>query len=120
MAEHKRVKPLVSLAVTNRKSSRSFLFNQNRQLCGWKNNQTGEERISRLNETPLVPASFTCVHVIEPAMLGMIKQTGKFSIIDTYLDLAKENHIHGYFHNQDCVIDVGKPESIKEAEKYFP
>jgi NDP-sugar pyrophosphorylase family protein len=63
--------------------------------------------------------AFTCVHIIEPALLSLIKQEGKFSIIDTYLEIAKNHTIRCYSHNEDTTVDVGKPESVKEAEKYF-
>lgn len=118
-AYHQKHKPLATLAVTNRKSSRNFLFNDEKILCGWINHSTGETRMARLQEQALIAGAFTCVHIIDPSIFTLIKQTGKFSIIDTYLDLAKNHDIRGYFHNQDCVIDVGRPESIAEAEKYF-
>ncbi len=63
-AYHHEKKGIATLAVTNRKSSRSFLFDQENLLCGWENNQTGEQKISRTHN-PLHPAAFTCVHVIE-------------------------------------------------------
>lgn len=116
---HQKHKPLATLAVTNRKSSRNFLFNDDEILCGWINHSTGERRMARIQEEQFKEGAFTCVHVIDPAIFPLIKQTGKFSIIDTYLDLAKNHEIRGFFHNQDCVIDVGRPESIIEAEKYF-
>jgi NDP-sugar pyrophosphorylase family protein len=116
---HNRHKPLATLAVTNRKSSRNFLFNEEMILCGWINNTTGETRMARPAEKNLLPGAFTCVHIIEPAIFPLVKQQGKFSIIDTYLDLARDQEIRGFLHNQDCVIDVGRPESIIEAEKYF-
>jgi N-acetyl-alpha-D-muramate 1-phosphate uridylyltransferase len=116
---HNDFKPLATLAVTNRKSSRNFLFNEDMILCGWINNSTGETRMARPGEKNLLPGAFTCVHIIDPAIFPLVKQKGKFSIIDTYLDLARDQDIRGFFHNQDCVIDVGRPESIIEAEKYF-
>jgi N-acetyl-alpha-D-muramate 1-phosphate uridylyltransferase len=116
---HNRNKPMATLAVTNRKSSRNFLFNEEMILCGWINNTTGETRMARPDEKNLQPGAFTCVHIIDPAIFRLVKQKGKFSIIDTYLDLAKNQVIRGFMHNQDCVIDVGRPESIIEAEKYF-
>lgn len=116
---HKRTSPLATLAVTNRKSSRNFLFNDEMILCGWINNTTGETRMARPSEKKLQPYAFTCVHIIEPTIFPLVNQKGKFSIIDTYLDLARDHDIRGYVHNQDCVIDVGRPESIIEAEKYF-
>jgi NDP-sugar pyrophosphorylase family protein len=119
LSYHNHHKPLATLAVTNRKSSRNFLFNDDMILCGWINNSTGETRMARPDEKKLQPGAFTCVHIIEPVIFPQVKQKGKFSIIDTYLDLAKEFEIRGFLHNNDCVIDVGRPESIIEAEKYF-
>jgi NDP-sugar pyrophosphorylase family protein len=116
---HEVHKPLATLAVTHRKSSRNFLFDDAMRLCGWTNLQTGEKRMSRPYTDQLQPLAFTTVHVIDPAIFPLITQEGKFSIIDTYLDLARNHEIRGYLHDQDCVVDVGRPESVAEAEKYF-
>lgn len=115
---HKKKNGLVTLAVTQRKTSRNFLFNDDHLLVGWENNKTGEQKISR-SSVVTYPGAFTCVHIIEPRMLGMIRQEGKFSIIDTYLDLAKNNDIYVYDHTGDVVVDVGKPEAIQKAELFF-
>jgi N-acetyl-alpha-D-muramate 1-phosphate uridylyltransferase len=119
LSYHTKHKPLATLAITNRKSSRNFLFNEDMILCGWINNTTGETRMARAAENNFQQGAFTCVHIIDPAIFSLVKQNGKFSIIDTYLDLARDHDIRGFWHNQDCVIDVGRPESITEAEKYF-
>ena len=115
---HKKHKGLVTLAVTQRKTSRNFLFDEKQLLIGWQNNKTGEQRMAR---TSLItyPGAFTCVHIIEPEMPSLITQEGKFSIIDTYLELAKTNDIYLYDHTGDVVVDVGKPESIQRAEEFF-
>ena len=115
---HKEKNGVATLAVTNRKSSRSFLFDEDDILCGWENNQTGLQKISRPDHLTH-PSAFTCVHLIETSMLKMIQQEGKFSIIDSYLDIARSHNIYGYDHSDDIVVDVGKPESILLAEKYF-
>lgn len=117
-AYHLRKKGLVTLAVTTRKTSRNFLFNEDHLLVGWENNKTGEQRISR-QSIVTYPGAFTCVHIIDPKMPKLIQQEGKFSIIDTYLDLAKTNDIYVYDHTGDVVVDVGKPESIQKAEQFF-
>ena len=117
-AYHLQKSGLATLAITNRNSSRSFLFDKESLLCGWENNQTGELRLSR-SSAALHPAAFTTVHLINPSMPKMVHQEGRFSIIDTYLELAKTEQIYGYNHSGDVVVDVGKPESILIAEKYF-
>src|SRR5690606_35683312 len=48
---HLENQPLVTLAVSDRKSSRKLLFEENKQLKGWKNLNSGERIIS--SEKPL-------------------------------------------------------------------
>lgn len=43
---HKSNQALISFGITNRKSSRNFLFDEHNRLCGWENNVTGEQKIS--------------------------------------------------------------------------
>ena len=45
--------------------------------------------------------------------------SGKFSLIDVYLKLAKEQLIMGYNHSGDKLVDVGKPDSVSIAESHF-
>ncbi|HAO47247.1 MAG TPA: sugar phosphate nucleotidyltransferase [Ferruginibacter sp.] len=116
---HQQHKPLISFGVTNRETSRYFLFDKNNRLCGWRNIKTGEEKIS-IDGPGLVQKAYSCVVVFEPEVFGLIKQTGKFSLTETYLDLAKEQLILGYDHSGDKLVDVGKPDSVAVAEKYFP
>lgn len=119
MAFHQQHKPLISLGVTNRKSSRVLLFDADNRLCGWRNLQTGEEKIS-IKKDYLIQKAYSCVVIYEPQIFSLIKQTGKFSIIDSYLDLAAKHVILGYDHSLDKFVDVGKPDSIVMAEKLFP
>jgi NDP-sugar pyrophosphorylase family protein len=118
LAFHHHHKPLISFAVTNRQTSRYFLFDENNRLCGWRNVKTNEEIIS-LNRPGLIQKAYSCVVVFQPEVFGLIKQTGKFSLVETYLDLAKDNIILGYDHSDDKLVDVGKPESVAVAEKIF-
>jgi N-acetyl-alpha-D-muramate 1-phosphate uridylyltransferase len=115
---HKDYKPLVSFGVTNRKTSRYFLFDEYDRLCGWRNKKTGEEIIA-IQKNKLVERAYSCVVVFEPKIFSLIPQRGKFSIVETYLSLAKDNLILGYDHTGDKFADVGKPESVPAAETLF-
>jgi len=115
---HHQHKPLISFGVTNRATSRYFLFDDSSRLCGWRNTKTGEEKIS-VNKPALVQRAYSCVVVFQPEIFSLIKQKGKFSLTETYLDLAKDHTILGYDHSGDKLVDVGKPESIEIAEKLF-
>lgn len=115
---HKKFHPLATLAVTSRSTSRYFLFNKKNELCGWKNLKTNEERLVR-PEKNLIPKAFSGIHIIEPAIFQMMNKEGKFSIVDVYLELCSGNKIVAYDHSEDILIDVGKPDSISQAEAIF-
>jgi N-acetyl-alpha-D-muramate 1-phosphate uridylyltransferase len=116
--QHRLRKPLATLAITNRKSSRYFLFDENNVLCGWQHAGTGEIKLVRAAE-PLQPFAFSGIHIIHPAIFPLIKREGKFSMVDVYLDLCGQHEIHGFNHSDALVMDVGKPGAAEEAEKYF-
>lgn len=115
---HQQGDSLATLAVMERASSRQLLFDQNMVLCGWENNQTGQQRISRPVDAPLQRA-FSGVQVISHQLLEGISQEGKFSIIDVYLEAAKTGIVSGYDHSGNVFIDVGKPESLAQAGFLF-
>lgn len=109
---------LVAFAVSERPSSRNILLDAANQMCGWQNNQTGETKLVR-HEADLRPVAYSCVVVYHPEIFRQIRQTGKFSIMETYLDLAAEYPIHGFPHQGDRWVDVGRPESVAVAERLF-
>jgi NDP-sugar pyrophosphorylase family protein len=123
---HTKRQPLISFGVTSRETSRYFLFDENDRLYGWRNTKTGEEKGPHLTspqgggiKPDLVQKAYSCVVIFQPEVFNLIKQTGKFSLTETYLDLAKDNLILGYDHSGDKLVDVGKPESVAIAEKLF-
>ena len=118
LAFHQQNKPLISFGVTNRKTSRYFLFDETNRLCGWKNTVTEQEKIA-IHQNDLQLKAYSCVVVFEPAIFSLIRERGKFSLTETYLDLAADNLILGFDHSGDKFIDVGKPESVAIAEMMF-
>lgn len=119
IAFHKKQKALISFGVTNRKTSRYFLFDENNRLCGWQNTKTGDEKIV-IQKAGLVEKAYSCVVVFDPEIFNLIPFTGKFSLVDVYLQLAASHAILGYDHSGDKFVDVGKPENISVAESLFP
>ena len=116
---HLHQRPLITFGITNRKTSRYFLFDDMNRLCGWRNVKTGEERLA-IQKQNLKEKAYSCVVVFEPGIFSLMRQLGKFSLVETYLDLAPNHLILGYEHSQDKLVDVGKPESIGIAEAMFP
>lgn len=114
---HKKIKDFATLAVSDRESSRKLLFNDEMILRGWLNVQTGEQRLAEFNKG-FKALAFSGIHCINPLIFEKIKRKGKFSVMEEYLDLMQTEQIHGFVHDS-ILIDVGKPQSIAEAEKYF-
>jgi NDP-sugar pyrophosphorylase family protein len=110
---------LISFGITDRQTSRYLLFNKENRLCGWRNVKTGEEKIV-IPDPDLTQKAYSCVVLFDHRIFDLIPFTGKFSLIDVYLALAKDHLVMGYDHTGDRFVDVGKPESIVTAESLFP
>ena len=115
---HKLNKALATLAVSNRDTSRYFLFDENNLLSGWENIKTNQKIITRPNSN-LTRKAFSGLHIISPEIFKHITQTGKFSMVDVYLELSKTYIIKGFDQGNCKFLDVGKPESIAQAELMF-
>jgi len=117
IAAHKADDAMATLAVMKRDSSRQLLFDEHMILCGWANNNTHQQRISR-EVSWMQLFAFSGIQVLSPEILQM-PFTGKFSMIDVYLHFAKDHIIRGYDHTGNVFIDVGKPESLEKAAYLF-
>ena len=116
--QHITQKSLATLAVTTRITARYFLFDELDNLCGWKNENTGEQKISK--EVPVsTQKAFSGIHIISPDIFSLMKQEGKFSMIDVYLELSKTHPVTAFDHSTSKFVDVGKPEGISKAERLF-
>jgi len=80
--------------------------------------KTGCEK-NFIHKQNLIKMGYSCVVIFQPEIFSLIRQKGKFSIMDSYLDLAADHLILGYDHSGDKLVDVGKPESVGIAEKLF-
>lgn len=109
---------LVTFGVADRPTSRYLLLDTEDRMCGWTNIKTGERKV-RLEHAPLHPMAYSCVVVFEPTIFEKMHFSGKFSLIDVYLDLAATERISGYNHTGDRWVDVGKPDAVAIAESLF-
>ena len=117
MHQHLKERPLATLFVMQRKTSRYLMFDQRMQLSGWKNVKTGKEKISR-KVTPVKDFAFNGIHIIQPEIFKLLPKQRKFSIISAYLDLATHHKISGYPDPEAGFLDIGKPEKLEEAERF--
>ena len=111
---------LVTLAVKERRSSRHLLFDGAGRLDGWRSDVTGETRMVRPTAGPVVPVPFMGVYAMSPAVLARMTDTGPFSIIDFFLDLAGGGERVQAFRAEEARwADLGSVDRIASAERLF-
>ena len=114
IAFHNQHKPLGTLAVTNRESSRVLLFDEEPKLCGWRNLKTNETK-GKSGQSK----AFSGIQVLDPAIFELIIFEGKFSMIDVYLHLCTSQSFVPFDHSGGVFMDIGTVEKLAEAEKIF-
>jgi len=116
---------IATLAVTNRVSSRNLLFTTEGNLIGWRNNTTREEKWAGVNNTEQptgnhsIAKAFSGIQILHSSFYSTNNRSGKFSLIDAYLQVATKGTIGYYDHSDSILLDVGKPENIEKAETLF-
>lgn len=108
---------IATLAIRQRRSSRYLLFDDHLLLSGWRNEKTGEYKLSRSSEEKkLEDWAFSGIHAISPSFFDYLSSTESvFSIIDTYLEASTNETITGYPHPDDIWLDVGKIPQLEKA-----
>ncbi|MEN8121261.1 MAG: nucleotidyltransferase family protein [Bacteroidota bacterium] len=114
---HVNSNALVTMAVKQRQTSRQLLFDSEGNLCQWKNIETGEIKNARTAFGELNPLAFSGIHVLDTKIFDHFTEKGKFSIIDTYLRLAKKFVIRSYIHNYSKWFDMGRYQYVQEFNK---
>lgn len=113
--QHQQEQVLTTLAVRQRHTSRYLTFNDQHELCGWRNNKTGEVRSSRLTAS-LTSWAYSGMAVIDPGLWAYFPdEIHPFSIIDVWLAAAKDGIIKAYPHDHTSWLDVGKPHTLDQA-----
>ncbi len=117
---HQQNNALATLVVRQRETSRYLMFDENMLLSGWKNFSSGETIVSREDLFAYSkPFAFSGIHIVQPEILDLITEEGKFPIMDLYLRLAKDHPIKAFIDQSSLWMDLGKPDQIIEAEKLF-
>jgi NDP-sugar pyrophosphorylase family protein len=112
-----------TLLVSPRKTIRYLLFDEKNHLCGWVNKDTLQTKPEGFVYQPEVQKeyAFGGIHVISPTLFNYMgdEWTGKFSIMDFYLQTCKEAHLGGYAKENLQLIDIGKPDTLAKAEDFI-
>lgn len=115
------------VVVSERKTQRYLLFDEENRLCGWTNVATGEikgdEAMRRKGDEAIKRLAFSGMQVLNPrifeCMEAVVEQKGeKFSLIDLYLNIADKEVLRAYVPEDYRMMDVGKIDQISEAEAF--
>ena len=124
---------IATLLVSDRKSSRQLLFDpQTMCLVGWRNNSTGEIRspFSTLDPEKCVGLAFSGIHIMSDTVFGAMDDyvrshgldisgnPSRFPVMDFYLWACARYNIYGVCAKDLHLIDVGKLDTIEQAEQY--
>ncbi len=111
----------VTLLVSDRTTDRKLVFDSNMNLNGWVNLKTEATRPADLKicESDRVLA-FSGIYVMSPSVFGKMRQhgfSGKFPIMDFFLECLGDVRIGGVFCQGMTIIDIGKPETLEQAKR---
>ncbi|HBX46320.1 nucleotidyltransferase family protein [Limibacterium fermenti] len=119
---HLHAQSLATLVVSERNTSRYLLFDSGGDLRGWINRLSGEIK----SPDPYFqvaghrPLAFAGIHVLSPEIFRYMKSfPDKFSIIDFYLSLCNKEKITAFIPPRFRLMDVGKLDSLQQAERFF-
>ena len=116
---HKSRNGDASLLVMERKSSRYLIFDDEMNMCGWKNEATGEKIMFR-NCNSERDMGFCGIHILNYDYIASFGEVRKFSIIEGYLNTGKRKVLAGYELDKSTDwFDVGSVEKLREAEKFY-
>ncbi|MBO4549266.1 MAG: NTP transferase domain-containing protein, partial [Bacteroidaceae bacterium] len=119
-SEGKRLKA-ATLLVSERETQRYLLFDDDMRLVGWTNIATGEVRSPYPNLDPKLyhKYAFAGIHYMNPRLFSYFEGwPDKFGIIDFYLKVCAEEPIYGYVQPGLKLMDVGKLDTLNEAEAF--
>jgi len=116
---HTQNKARATLFVSDRKSSRSLLFDEGNQLAGWTNHNTQAFKWVNHPLPSYRALSFNGIWMVEPSFVQALPFSGKFSIIDGWLAMAKDHSIVGYQVDTCPWFDLGSPEKLVLAESFL-
>ena len=103
------------LVVSERKTKRYLQFDDTMRLVGWKNLETGEVK-GREGR----PLAFSGIHLFHPSLSPLLADwPDRFPIMDFYLKACADHLIRGYEAHDLRLMDVGKLDTLDEAETFI-
>lgn len=108
--------------VSNRVTKRYLLFDDDMNLVGWTNVETGEVKspYPHLDVAKCQRFAFAGIHVVSPRLFKLMDTfPDKFGIIDFYLSICATHHVRGYVKTDLKLMDIGKLDTLHQAEAFL-
>jgi NDP-sugar pyrophosphorylase family protein len=113
---HSESGALATLAVQQRETSRPLLFDEHLQLCGRGPDRDGKSEIVRSCSDPQ-PFAFSGIHVISTNLLTQLSENEAFSIITSYLRLARQGEkVKAFRADEYYWRDLGRLAQVRQVE----
>ena len=104
------------LVVSERKTKRYLMFDDEMRLHGWTNIETGEVKGEKANHL----LAFSGIHVFHPSLTPLLADwPERFPIMDFYLQACGDHLIRGYEARDLQLLDVGKLDTLDHAESFI-
>lgn len=121
---HLKAKADATLLTNHRDTSRYMLVDDKKRIQGWINKVTKETLPKGLvyPNDKYHEEAFGGIHVMSPSIfhyMDALPASDKFSIIPFYTSICHAANIQTYNIDSDCWFDIGKPETLREAETYL-
>ena len=124
------------LVVSQRNTKRYLMFDDDMRLRGWTNIETGELKGPIARSAPPLGSSKNCelsivnsqlkklafsgIHMFHPSLAPLLSEwPDRFPIMDFYLKACADHLIRGYEATDLRLLDVGKLDTLQEAEKFL-
>ena len=121
LREQHREDAVATVVVSERETQRYLLFDEEGRLKGWTNVKTGEVRSPYPDIDParLRKLAFAGIHMMSPGIFDAFDKFDfgdRFSIMDFYIRACADCPIYAAVPPDFKMVDVGKFDSLPEAE----
>jgi len=111
------------LVVSPRQTKRYLLFDETLRLQGWTNIETGEVKgvnSEEVKSEKFRRLAFSGIHVFHPSLIPLMADwPDRFPIMDFYLKACGDHLIRGFEAHDLRLLDVGKLDTLEQAEKFL-
>lgn len=121
MKAHERGGAVATLLVSNRASSRKLVFDSDGRLKGWHHMDKDLFRPEGMKiEAGDCEMAFSGIYILSGEVAALMSKygfSGRFSIIDFFLEICPKYHIQAFTVPSLQLIDIGKPATLQRAEE---